>query len=177
MKRRIKNTSGIYEYLETCGVLETGTDKELEEARKEYWKKYRATYQRQKRKEQNAFTVLFNKKEMRLLKPVVQKHHSNYTRFIKQATLAYIQQQFVVIDPASVNQIRELLTKNYTTIQNIEERFPVGYSRVSLTKQFADLEQEIQQALYNPKTLEEAIRTSITSDPDSRYVILKILES
>ena len=177
MKGSIKNKSGIYEYLETCGVLNMGTDKEIEEARKEYWKKYRAMYQRQKRKEQNAFTVSFTKKEMRLLKPVVQKHHSNYTRFIKQATLAYIQQKFVVIDPASVNQIRELLTKDYTTLQNIEERFPVDHSRVSLTKQFEVLEHEILQSLYNPNTLKEAIQNSITSDPDSRNLILKILES
>jgi hypothetical protein len=177
MKRAIKHTSNIYEYLEAIGVLDTGTNEEIQDARKQYWKNYRAAYQRQKRKEQHIYTITFNKKEMRLLAPAIKKHHSNCTQYIKLAVLAYTQQQFVVLDPAAINQIRELLTKNYTTLQNIEEKLPEGYLHISLIKQFAGLEQNIIQALHSPDTLEKAIRDSIESKPEMRHAILKILEA
>ena len=177
MKRAIKHTSSIYEYLEASGVLDTGTDTQIENARKAYWKEYRAAYQRQKRKEMNVFTVSFTNKEMRLLKPIVKKHNSSYTPFIKQATLAYLQQQFVIMDPESINQIRELLTRNFTTLQNFEEQLPENHTHVSLTKIFSLLEQDINQILHNPNTLENAIQNSIQANPGFRQTILKILES
>lgn len=176
MKRALKHKSSIYEYLEACGVLINGTDNEIKEARKRYWKNYRASYQKQKRKEQSVFTVAFKTKEMQILLAAVKKHHANCTHYIKLATLAYSQQQFVIPDPNSINLIRELLVKNYTILQNMEEEFPCNYSPELLTQQFSRLEENINQLLTKPKVLENAIRESIKSNPENRQTILKLLD-
>lgn len=154
MKRALKHKSNIYEYLDKSGVLDSGNDEEIKVARKEYWRKYRADWRKQKRKEQSEFTISFTKKEMRILNPAVQKHKISTTVFIKQATLAYIQLQFVIVDPTSVNDIRGLLTRNYTILQNIEEQNLFKETEASFIKRFELLETSIMDMLTNPTLME-----------------------
>ena len=106
----------------------------------------------------------------------MQKHKSCPTVFIKQATIAYIQQQYVTVDQTSVNDIRELLTKNYTMLQDIEEQNLFKETETSFIKRFENLETSIMDMIHNPKSLELAISEAVKRDTRYKQVILKLVE-
>ena len=90
MKRRIKNKSSIYEYLDSTKVLEFGTEQDIAQARKKYWKEYKVQWRRQKRKAEKELTTSWTAEESKILAEAARKHKISKTSFIKTSTLAYI---------------------------------------------------------------------------------------
>ena len=84
MKRRIKKNVGVYAHLDARGLLENGTGKAIEQAKKQYWKEYRKKYNRLKRQENTSFQILCNVKEEKIIKQKAEKFHTSPTGYIKQ---------------------------------------------------------------------------------------------
>jgi hypothetical protein len=164
----------LYDYLEP--ILEHGTEEQITLARKKYWNDYKAAWRKNRRKEQKEFTISFTPKELQLLKQSITKHTRSYTRFIKEAALAYCQQQFLVTDPMAISQIKELLALNYNALQQqTEENILSTETGTELMQKMGALETQVLTTLYNPQTLEQWIQEVTSDNPEYRVKLIELL--
>lgn len=152
-----KNNNGLWEYLETLGVLENGTDEEIKAAKRAYRKYYLLKYKRDQRTHKPEFTINFSneKGEFHRIKFAAIKHKMTITAFIKKAALAYLEQKFVVPNADQVARLEQALAECLNEIQAIvkqRERFFWDKERkfVMIEKRIEKLEAEINQVFRNP---------------------------
>lgn len=145
MGRRNNHTNKLKEYLATSALPET-------EARKAYWRAYKAQWRRKKRKEHKEFAVSYAPHELHVITQAAKAHNRSITSFIKDAALAYTTKKFLVPDADAVAQVRELLGLTYTRIQAIteDERLSEKTGDLLMTK-LSDLETALVSILTKPK--------------------------
>lgn len=114
MGNRINHTNKLREYLGTSTLPEA-------EARKLYWNNYKAQWRKNRRRKLKEFAISYTQKELQNITNAAKGHKRSTTSFIKEASLAYCTQQFLVPDPQTINQIKELLSLTYTRIQHLTE--------------------------------------------------------
>jgi len=141
MKRSIKKNVGVYAFLDASGLLENGTAKEIEHAKKEYWKEVRKKYNKRKRKENKSFQLFFSFKEAEVITRQAKKYHSSEPAYIKQSALANKQN---VIDWIVVGEIRELVIQHHTTLINLIEEIDFSQSMANkLLNQASQIEEKV----------------------------------
>lgn len=116
MKRRSKKNAGVYTFLDNSGLLENGTGKAIEQAKKQYWKEYRKNYNRIKRQENTSFQILFNFTEEKIIKQKAEKFHTSPTNYIRQSALVNNKNIF---DPVVVGEIRELVILHHNALRTL----------------------------------------------------------
>lgn len=133
-------------------LLERGASEvELAQARKIYRRAYQTNWRKQKRLGEKEFTISLTKDELVIITKASKNYHRSKSRFIKEAALAYLSKKYLVPDQVAVNQIRGLLTLNYTALQHLfeENTIPPAIGRELLAR-MADLEHKILIMLNNP---------------------------
>ena len=120
MRRKTKE-SGMWAFLEECGVLEKGSDAEIKEAKRAYRKKYFLKYKREQRSKRPEFTIclLKNNGDFDTIQKAAKKHKMTMTAFIRTATLAYIRKTYVVPDRLQIAHLEQLLSDCLNEIQTI----------------------------------------------------------
>ena len=178
MKRRIKKGSGVYSYLLSKGVLENGTKGEIQKAKQEYWREYKAKWRKAKRKEAKEFCISLNQAELRLFTHEAKRHKMSCTEFIKQTSLAYTQKRYVVPNSLEVRKIAQLLSMTHNLIQEVLlENKSSRMSGLNMIEAIANLEHNILPLLNHPKTIEEHIVLHIKMDKGNKVQLLKLINS
>jgi uncharacterized protein (DUF1778 family) len=116
---RRKNHTELYHFLERTGALATGDKKKIQEAKEIFWKDYRKTYSRNKRKEKRSLNISFTQKEFKLIAKAAESH-TNTTSYIRQAALGLAQGVNIYLSRREYNTFIELLTLTYTKLQFME---------------------------------------------------------
>ena len=152
-----KNNSGLWEYLETLGVLENGTDEEIKAAKRAYRKDYLLKYKRIQRSHKPEFIINFSneKGEYHRIRSEAKMHNMTITAFVKKAALAYLEQKFVVPNADQVIRIEQALSHCLNEIQamvRVKDRFFWDKERKfgMIEKRIERLETEINQVFRNP---------------------------
>lgn len=142
-----RNKDSIHKYLEP--FFDAGVDELcLINVRKQYLKEYKTKWQREFRKSNKQLTISFNKKEFSIIEKTATTHNRKSPKFVKEAALAYCQQQFLFLNPAALNRIQELLIMNYTLLQELSEEFFFGEVEIhKLLIVFSKLEDDINETL------------------------------
>jgi len=154
MKKGTKNKSSIYAYLDSMKVLETGSEQDIVEARKAYWRIYKAEWRKDQRKSKKLIVLVLLPDEAKQLREGAKKHRRSLPRFIKESCFAYLNKQYLAPDPIALSTIRQLLAMNHNVMQKLfnENTIPFDAGRMVLA-QMAELEQRVTNELYNPKEL------------------------
>ncbi len=148
-KHKTNTASGVYQYLEASGVLDTGSSEDIAEKRKEYWRERKRISKREKRKRETEFKIYFTDAELLDISKAAKSHGVSKTRYIKQAALAYTYKRFLIPNQASVNHITQLLALNYAILQEaVEEKQP--NIAAALLQKMAYLEERVLTALCSP---------------------------
>ncbi|MEA3427305.1 MAG: hypothetical protein U9R46_13760 [Bacteroidota bacterium] len=178
MKQNGKHKSNLYEYLDTSGVLDTGSDEAIEKARKEYWKKYKAHWRKQKRQTEKELTTSWTVDELKDLTKAARHHNMSRVAFIKSATIAYTHKAFIVPDKTGVQRIAQLLAMNYNLLQEmIDQRtFPLLSGKPILDR-IEELEKAVLVSLNSPKTFEQIVTDAIQSKPHLKQSLYQLLET
>jgi len=177
MKRAIKNKSGVYSYLCSTKVLETGSDQEIINARKEYWKGYKAEWRKKQRKETNEFTIVCTGQEAKDILEAARKHRRSRSNFIKESCLSYINKRYLVPDVVAINSIRQQLAMNNNELQKLFDENKVSYQTgTSLLAQMSALEKVVLAELHNPKTLEQWIADTVRTTPVYKAILIELLQ-
>lgn len=140
-----RSQSGVWRYLEECGVLERGTADEIQAARNAYWKAYRRAWQKTQR---TSYTISLTDNEAKELLRAAAKHYRAPTTFIKDALFAYLHSSFVVPDIAAMQEIRILLARNYCLLQTLEENTDRDFE--SALPLMVRLEEQVLRCLTAP---------------------------
>ena len=182
MSNAKKHTGEMWDYLESIGVLENGTDEEIKKAKRNYRKIYFTKHKRKQRALKREFTVRFSKEKQEYSRvEFTAKHHKmKITEFLKSAVLAYINKTYIVPDRSQVWDLEQLLSQCLNEIQTIvkqKERF--SYEREQkyelIEKRIEKLEKEINQVLKQPFTIEELVMKGIEEKPTLKEQLLAIL--
>ena len=176
MKRAIKKKCGVYDYLNSTKVLETGSDQDIANARQEYWKAYKAEWRKRQRQETKEFTIVCTLSEAKDILEAARRHKRSRSKFIKESCLAYINKRYLVPDLLAMNSIRQQLAMNLNVLQKLfdESRIPYETGTV-LLRQMGTLEKSVLTELHNPKTLEQWIIDTVCATPEYKGILIELL--
>lgn len=103
MKRKIKNGTGLYAFLETTGVLATGTVEEIENQKKRYWVQYRKEWKKNKRQQSKVYVVMVSFKDSRRISQKAKAIGVTPASYLKHCAL----NDEVILGPVLIAKIRE----------------------------------------------------------------------
>ncbi|HTA28768.1 MAG TPA: hypothetical protein VK809_13325 [Bacteroidia bacterium] len=155
--RKIKPNSDLWQYLNSTGVLERGIVEEIESAKRQYRKKYLLAYKQKQRKENSEYTVLLSKEngELESITLAAKKHFLPVTVFLKTATLAYLNQYYIVPNQMQLAKLEQILAQCLNEVQVItrtKEKYSWEREQKyeAIEKRIIQLENEIKNVLSNP---------------------------
>lgn len=178
MKRVKKTKGGVYAYLLSTGVLVKGSLEEIQKAKDQYWKEYKARWRKLKRKEEKEITVSFNTDELKEISSEAKRHKMSRTRFIKHASLAYINKSFIVPNNLEVRKIAQLLSMAHNLIQ--EALYETKINRLSglnMLETILNLERQILPLLRNPQSLTDGIKQYASKSLDNKSQLIDLIKS
>jgi hypothetical protein len=166
-----KNNKGIWEYLDSIGILEKGTDAEIKEAKLKYRKKYLLKYKQNQRSKKPEFNINFSneKGEYHNVEYAAKAHKMSITAFIRSAVLAYLNQRYVVPNQGQIAHLEQILSNCLNEIQTIvrikDKYYFEKESKMELIeKRIERLEAEINQIFRNPPLVEHDHQSQIIQE-------------
>lgn len=158
--------------------LEKGNEVEISQARADYRRKYKADWRRNRRKQVKEITTVWNDEEFKILQTEVKRHKGSNSRFIKQATIAYINKQYLPVHKAEINKVIQLIALVYNSIEEMkeEEKITHGESK-RLKEQIDQLEHDIRVLLFSPKPIWQVISETLTEKPMIKSKLISFIES
>lgn len=175
MAKRNKRYNEFYQFMSP--YLEKGNPAEIAWAKKEYRRRYKARWRRIYRKENKAFTVSWNQEELHILIDAAKKHKAKPTRFIKQATIAYINKRFLVPNQQEMNKVLQIIAMTYNAIETISQETEINTTSIKrMQEELFILEHEMRVTLLSPKTIEQIIEQEIRKDPEVVKYLFRFLE-
>ncbi|MDW3651017.1 MAG: hypothetical protein R8P61_28330 [Bacteroidia bacterium] len=159
MPKPIRRNTGMWEYLEQSGVLESGNEEAIEAVKKEYKRQYQRKYRKQKRKERPEVTITLAKPDWLKLTHAAQQHHYSLPSFIKHAALSYLNQTYLVPDREPVSRLEQRLRLCQTDIRMIarhvhKRNLPeLNQAYLDLAERINHMETIIHDAFHHPPKL------------------------
>lgn len=157
MPKPIRRNTGLWEYVEQSGVLESGNDEAIEAVKKEYHRKYQREYRKQKRKDRPEVTITLPKPIWLKLTHAAQRHHYSLPAFIKHAAVSYLDQTYLVPDREPVSRLEQYLRLCQTDLQIVAKHVHKR-EYAELYQLFTDLVERIQH-------IEEIVHQSLRHPP------------
>ena len=177
MKRKVKQ-GGLYSYLEQSGILTNGTDEQIKSVKRQYWALYKASWRKKSRQANKEIRIQLTENDLRVITSAAKKYKRSKARYIKEAALAYLHRQFLVPDVLLVGEIRQLLTMNYTLLQQLKDTDSIPYQKQAiLLKEFEAIEQQILSVLHHPVSLENEVAAVIKNNPEYKNILRKLLQT
>jgi len=177
-----KHKGGMWEYLESTGVLERGIEEEIKQAKKQYRKIYFTKHKRIQRASKREITLRFSKKDGELSKVehYARQHKMKLPEFLKSAVLAYLNKIYIAPDRMQIAELEQILSQCLNEIQTIvkqKERY--SYEREQkyelIEKRIEKLELKINNVLKFPYTIEELVIKAVEEKPSLKEQLLAIL--
>lgn len=145
----------MWDYLESMGVLEKGTDEEIRHAKAKYRKEYITKYKRQQRSKTKEYMIRLQiGYEMERIEKASKEARLPMHTYMKQAVFAYLNNSHIIPNIPLLTEIHILLSNCLNTVKaiaNKKERFYYGPN-----KKIEDIEERII-ALEN--TLTEKLKS------------------
>ncbi len=144
------------EFLARKGVFSDSAPEVIEEAKKQYRQQYLKEKQKEFRETHIRKELFLTKKEFGFLKHHAEKHQIKLSRFIKNAAIAYLKNEYLLPDDTQVRNL-ELETRRIGNLMNqivrhIHASECITDDDVRMMKlQLQALEQKISSALRNPQ--------------------------
>jgi hypothetical protein len=176
MSHKKKQASGIYQYLDSSGVLENGTPDEIAEVRREYLNMVKRQSMKRKRSIETEVKVFFSDVELISINKAATLYHLSRTKYVKEAALAYSKQAYLVADESVTNEIKHLLYQNRTAIEDVVQESTEKDITYKLFDLIEKLEKTIMQYVTNPVLLEKALAKIISEHPEYAAQLQSIIE-
>ena len=164
-----RRTGKMWEYLESTGILEKGTEEEIKLAKKTYRKEYLLKYKQKQRSDKPEFTINFSKDKGEYNRVVheAKRHNQTITSFIYSATLGYINQTYVVPNIDQLAKLEQILSDCLNEIQSIvrfKEKYHWERDRKleTIEKRIEKLEKQIDELFRHPPLSPNDSKNQIT---------------
>lgn len=154
---RTSRKGKLWEYLDSTGVLLNGSEADIQAVKRTYRKKYLLEYKKRQRATRAEFTVVLSKStgEYGTITQAAKKHHISVTSFLRKATLAYIQQVYLVPNTSQIAELEQLLANCLNEIKTIvkgrERTFWDRDKKLDeIEKRIQRMEAQLNEVLRNP---------------------------
>lgn len=152
----------MWDYLDSLGVLENGSDEEIKAAKRAYRKGYFLLYKKKQREQKREYTISFSKEkgEYSKISAAAKVHKRTVASFIRVAALAYIDKTYVVPDRLQIAQLEQLLLECLNEIKTIihpkEKYFWERDKRLEqIERRIEKLEAQVNEVFCNPPLLHD----------------------
>lgn len=159
------------EFLDSTGVLERGSQDQIEEAKRLYKRLYQRYYKRQQRLGKREVAVSLTEEEYGKLEEQARPYRISVPQLLKEATTAYFTKVYLVPEPEHIVRIEQILADYQNKLRDIA-RAASGIHRndleqmfLALEKHYFQLEEIVGKLLRSPFSLEDHIRVSLHRDP------------
>lgn len=180
--RKISHKSKLWEYLDSSGVLVSGTEEQIKAVKEKYRKEYLLEFKRKQREKGREITIKFEKDgaELKTIEASAKKHALPVPEFIRTASLAYCRQTFITPNKLQIAQLQQVLSGCLDEIKIITSRkdsylFQQEQKITDIEKRIIKLETDIEQILNQVMPIEEYIRDAIKKEPSIREKLLTLL--
>ncbi len=177
MKRKTNTGSGVYQYLQASGVLDSRDNAAIVAKRKEYWREVKRKWKLQKKQSSTEFVLYFNDAELQEITKAAKAHGISKTRYCRNAVMSYTHKRYLVQSPAAINHIAQLLSLNYAALQDISNGQSPTISGTVLLEKMAQLEQQVRSALIHPKDIEQVISEAVRENSEYKTTLLQVLQN
>lgn len=183
MKTSDEHIPTLHEYLDQSGVLINGTEEEIKAVRRAYRKLYKKQHKRKQRRDGREVSVLLSRSgELSRIASAAKKHKMSLPRFLKTATLAYLNKTYVVPDREIISKLIQLLADCSNEVQRITQSTGRLTWRVeekcdAIERRITLLEDEVKRLFSAPPPVEDAVREAVHKDPELRLRLLMLLTS
>ena len=147
----------MWDYLESVGVLEKGTEEDIKKAKKEFQRKYIREYKRKERTSNSEFIVLLSKHngELKSISEAAKEHKSSVSKFLKDSALAYLEKRFLVPDSEKVALLELTLSDCRNQIQKISKNtfLPISDRIQAIEKRIETMETAINELFRHPNEI------------------------
>ncbi len=119
--KRLPKQNGMWDYLDSIGILEHGSDAEIKAAKRAYRKGYFRNYKKNQRIKKPEYVVNFSKEngELETVAKAAKQHKLSMTNFLRSAVLAYLMRTYLVPNRDQVAHLELLLSNCLNEIQTI----------------------------------------------------------
>ncbi|MBS1617346.1 MAG: hypothetical protein JST76_02445 [Bacteroidetes bacterium] len=177
--KRLKQNSGLWQYLKEQGLLDTSGE-ERKDATKAYRKLYLQNYKKEHKEITLQYGIAFKRDEAELINKAASKHRMKPSTYIRNATLAYTNQSFLLITPEAIYEILQLLRRYQTVIEDRERKvekswFGADRKYKELAEAVKEMRHQMEEAMLKPTLLLEAIKMAIANNPNFKAELNAIL--
>lgn len=173
----------FYQWLAQQGklhLLENATKEEIKALRREYRKAYKAEYNKKYRQEKIHRIIIFSLKEYEYLKKSADKYGKSFSGFVKESSLAYLRQQFILPSPEQTKQILVAFSKYGTNLNQLSHNANISKSIHSeqlrhIQDNFNELSRKVSKIYQQPFKLEEILSKTLEKNPSYIEQIQPIL--
>jgi hypothetical protein len=174
--RRLRKNTGLLKYLEHTGVLATGDQTAIAEAKKAYWRNYDKESKRKKRQQKRAFTISFIPKEMQHINRNAKAKGYEIAEYVKACVRADIENSYVIPYPYLLREIEQLLLTYLNTIKEISSRDMKGWfssnrNYMALEESIQNIERTVVEKFKDAQPLESLIENTLQGNS---YFITKL---
>ena len=179
--RKPKQNSGLYQYLKQLGVLEKGTEEEIKQARRDYWRERDKAYKKRKRAAQKREIVLaFPADEINHIRFSAKAKGYTIHDYIRSCVKTDISRQMVIPHRSLVAEILQVMQQCNNQLEAIKKKETKGWLVISRT--YENVETVLQQTenriinlLKQPQSLKEIITEAINRNPNTLDLLKSIL--
>lgn len=181
--RKPRKDTGLWAYLDACGLLSNGMDEQIKAARRTYRKQYLRQYKKEQRVQKPEYLVQLSKEnnEHGRIALAAKKHRMSVTAFLRLAALAYIERSFLVPDRALVAKLSALLAECLNDVRSLASQkgkhnvFALDEKYDAIERRIITLESQIQTLFCFPAMLEAALVDAVRNNPALKERLLTIL--
>lgn len=176
MSKGRKIHTAYYQFIEP--FLERGNKEEILKAKKDWQRRYKAEWRKAYRKKNKELTISWTKEEVKTLTQESKRHRLSKTRFIKQATMGYIDKRYIVPYFEEVNKSLQLLAMAYNSIEDISEESILSDNIAKdLQAIIYSLEHDFRVVIFSPKTIEQVLSEAVKEKPDIKIGLIQFIET
>lgn len=148
MRRYQKKGTGLYEYLDSAGVLSNGTDEEIKKQKAIYWTNYRKQWKKNKRQQSKVYVLMVSFSEARFINQKANQLSVTPVSFIKYAALSDNE----LLGPVLLGKVREQLILYGSRIEEILSEMSITDNLKNIiVEQIAQMEKSVLSVIQQKK--------------------------
>ncbi|PCH91047.1 MAG: hypothetical protein COB85_09675 [Bacteroidetes bacterium] len=161
----------LLKYLFETGVLEHGTKEEIEEAKKEYRRKYSKEKQKEFREKNVRKEIILTRKEFSVLCKAAKKHKIKLAPFIKQAALAQVAEKYLLPSDSVVQELELAIRRIGNNVNQLvryahQNNYLPKETIAEIQNQLNELEGKISKAFREPLKVHHLVEFAIKKHPE-----------
>jgi hypothetical protein len=175
-----RQRKGLYEFLESSGVLIRNDPEEVRIAKLQYRRQYLKVFKKRQRQQKPEFTIRFlNDADLATVRKTSANHKTKVAKFIRDSCLAYIKQVYIA-DRAGVQNLELILSDTLNKVHSIiSQREAYNFQKIqkieAIETTIMGLQNEVREYLTRPAPIEMYIKLALDKQPGFREKLLNIL--